>query len=390
MQDLRLLIVDDSAMYRQALKDIVETIPGVQCIGEACNGKEAMDIIASEKPDVVTLDMEMPVMSGMDVIKVVTGKKINTKLIIVSACSQSGAEEAINALKLGAYDFITKPNKLESGGVKNNICRQLTEKLEALSCGLIPAGVANNKTGNKQHPLLTNKAGLGINTMVLMKQKITAPRAVSNLSLSPKAIVMGCSTGGPKALLRLFSGLQRKLEVPIFIVQHMPPMFTNSLAKSINKISAVSVKEAEDGDKPLPNHAYIAPGGRQMKLVQGDFGIEIKITDEEPDNYCKPSVDYFFSSVAEVYKSGSLGIILSGMGSDGSVGLRKMKHYGVRVLGQDEESCIVYGMPRVAQEEGLVDQQVGIERMAYAIENALMPSERNKMFMLSTEKISAR
>jgi len=379
MMNLRLLIVDDSAMYRQALKGIVAAIPGVQCIGEACDGKEAMEKIISEKPDVVTLDMEMPVMSGMDVIKAVTSKKLNTKLIIVSACSQSGAEVAISALKLGAYDFITKPNRLGGGGAKENIRRQLEEKLEALNCGFSSAlrkpVETTSDAESSCRPSPVNKISIPLKKPVLTGAQTTIPSSAPNLGFPPKAVVMGCSTGGPKALLKLFSGLQSQLDVPIFIVQHMPPMFTQTLAKSIDEISAVSVKEAEDGDKPLPNHAYIAPGGRQMKLVQGDSGIEIKITDEEPENFCKPSVDYFFSSVAEIYESRALGVILSGMGSDGSDGLRKMKRHGVTVLGQDEESCVVYGMPRVAHEEGLVDQQVGIDQMALAIEDALMSSK---------------
>ena len=379
MMSLRLLIVDDSAMYRQALKNIVAAIPGVQCIGGACDGKEAIEKIISEKPDVVTLDMEMPVMSGMDVIKAVTSKKLNTKLIIVSACSQSGAEVAISALKLGAYDFITKPNRLGGGGAKEDIRRQLEEKLEALNGGFSSAlrkpveATSNTKISFRPQP--GNKISIPLKKPVLTRAQTRLPSSVSNRGLSPKAIVMGCSTGGPKALLKLFSGLRSQLDVPIFIVQHMPPMFTQTLAKSIDEISSVSVKEAEDGDKPLPNHAYIAPGGRQMKLVQGGSGIEIKITDEEPENFCKPSVDYFFSSVAEIYESRALGVILSGMGSDGREGLRKMKSHGVTVLGQDEESCVVYGMPRVAQEEGLVDQQVGIDQMALAIEDALISSK---------------
>ena len=380
MEDVRLLVVDDSMMYRQVLKSIVQAIPGVRCIGEACDGKEAMKKIISEKPDVVTLDMEMPVMSGMDVIKEVTAKKINTKLIIVSACSQSGAEVAIRALKLGAYDFITKPNRLGGGGAKENIRRQLKEKLESLNCGfrsgLTKSTQATGNTNDEYRSQPANKIPISFKKPVLPGSKTTRPPLVSKLGLPPKVIVMGCSTGGPKALLKLFSGLRTLLDVPIFIVQHMPPMFTQTLAKSIDEISTVSVKEAEDGDKPLANHAYIAPGGRQMKLVNGDLGIEIKITDDEPENFCKPSVDYFFSSVAEVYESHALGVILSGMGSDGSEGLRKMKRHGVTVLGQDKESCVVYGMPRVAQEEGLVDQQVGIDQMASAIEEALMSAKR--------------
>jgi len=373
MAELRLLVVDDSTMYRQALKGIVETIPGVKCIGQACDGKEAIEKIVSEKPDVVTLDMEMPVMSGMDVIKAVTAKHLSTQLIIVSACSQSGAKVAINALKLGAYDFITKPNRLAGGGAKEDIRQQLIEKLEALhggtNKGIKRPAEAIDTTKNSRRPITIGKSPTTAKKLV--EPKFVTPLSPSSRRLAPKAIAMGCSTGGPKALLKLFSGLNYELDVPIFIVQHMPPMFTQTLAKSIDEIGTVSVKEAEDGDKPLPNHAYIAPGGRQMKLIRGDGGVEIKITDDAPENFCKPSVDYFFNSVAEIYEARALGVILSGMGSDGSEGLKKMKRHGVTVLGQDEESCVVYGMPRVAQEAGLVDKQVSIEDMASAIEDVI-------------------
>ena len=369
---LRLLIVDDSAVYRQALQNIVATIPGVICIGQACDGKEAIDMIITDKPDVVTLDMEMPVMSGVEVIKAVTAKKLQTTLIIVSACSQSGAEVAINALKLGAYDFITKPNRLGRSGAKEDLRRQLIEKLDTLKCG---NSRVFRSARSQSAPVVTTVV-TPVKKQDILKGQAIAPLSVTNLGIALKAVVMGCSTGGPKALLKLFSGLQSPLDVPIFVVQHMPPMFTKTLAVSIDEMTTVSVKEAEDGDKPQANHAYIAPGGRQMKLVQGSAGIEIKITDDEPENFCKPSVDYFFSSVAEVYESRALGVILSGMGGDGCAGLRKMKHCGATVLGQDEASCVVYGMPRVAQEAGLVDQQITIDNMAAAIEGFLMTVTR--------------
>ncbi len=372
---LRLLVVDDSAMYRQALKGIVETIPGIQCVGVACDGKEALEKIISEKPDVVTLDMEMPVMCGMDVIKSVMAKKINTKLIIVSACSQSGAKVAINALRLGAYDFITKPDRLGYGGAKEDIRRQLVQKLEVMGIAFKEPltktlKIKDNPTSRQRNHELGSTA-ISVEKPVFTKVSTPVPSSIYDKALLPKAIVMGSSTGGPNALLKLFSGLQTPLEIPVFIVQHMPPMFTQTLAKSIDEISAVSVKEAEDGEKPLPNVAYIAPGGRQMKLVQGSAGLEIKITDDKSDNFCKPSVDYFFASAAELYESRVLGVILSGMGSDGCEGLRVMKNHGVTVFGQSEESCVVYGMPKVAYEAGLVDKQLSIDQMASAIEGVL-------------------
>ncbi len=378
MTDLRVLVVDDSAMYRLVIKGIIETIPDAKYIGRACDGQEALERIATEKPDVVTLDMEMPIMSGIDVIKAVTERNLNTKLIIVSSCSKAGAEAAINALELGAYDFITKPDKLCGSEAIEDIRQQLVKKFKILQRKYKLAVSHPEKSidvvNGKQEVIAFENSSLPRKRIVA--EKIVAPRSVppSRLALAPRAIVVGCSTGGPKALLKLFSGLRCELGVPIFIVQHMPPIFTQTLAKSINDISSISVKEAEDGDKALPNHAYVAPGGRQMKLVHGRGGVEIRITDDESDNFCKPSVDYFFKSVAEIYKERALGIILSGMGSDGSEGLKKMKEHGVTVFGQDKGSCVVYGMPRVAQEAGLVDKELSIENMASAIEDVIKSS----------------
>ena len=362
MTKLKLLVVDDSAMYRQALQNIIKKIPGVECIGTASNGEEAMRKIIADKPDVVTLDMEMPIMSGMEVIEAVTEQKIDTKLVIVSACSQSGAEKAIMALKLGAYDFITKPDRIGGGSASDDISRQLSEKIQALRI--------STAAPSRPVPSALNQSR---NNAALAPRVSPDPfKAASPILVRPKVIVVGCSTGGPKALLKLFAGLKGALDIPIFVVQHMPPLFTQTLASSINDVTSVTVKEAEDGEKPLPNYAYIAPGGRQMKLIIVDGDIEIKITDDQPTNFCKPSVDYFFSSVADVYGSRTLAVILSGMGSDGTEGLKKIKqNSGVRVLGQDEASSVVYGMPRVAMEAGVVDQQWDIADMPAAIESVI-------------------
>ena len=186
-----------------------------------------------------------------------------------------------------------------------------------------------------------------------------------------KAIVLGASTGGPKALVQLFSSLSGSLGVPVFIVQHMPILFTETFAKSLDEVTSMVVKEAQSGDEPRANCVYVAPGGRQMKLIRQGSSLQIQITDEEPVNFCKPSADYFMNSVADLYGASALGVILSGMGEDGSIGLRKMKQRGSIVLGQDEETCVVYGMPRAAYEAGLVDKQVSIGEMAGAIRDVL-------------------
>ena len=280
-----------------------------------------------------------------------------------------------------------RPVRLGGGGAKDDISQQLKTKLKSLECGLRPPiAESGAESGPELGPTRGKACREGsaqqVNQLAgpVKKSASPEPKAITSATickrgLAPKAIVIGCSTGGPKALLKVFSALQGQLDVPVFIVQHMPPVFTRTLAQCIDEVSLVSVKEAEDGEIPLANYAYIAPGGRQMKLIQEKSGIKIKITDDETSNFCKPSVDYFFSSVAEIYGSRALGVILSGMGHDGREGLRKMKCQGVTVLGQDKESCVVYGMPRAAQEAGLVDQQVGIDQMASAIERLLKPAK---------------
>lgn len=360
MSQLKVLVVDDSSMYRQILSDIVGTIPELTCIGSACNGRDAMAQILRTKPDFVTLDIEMPIMDGMEVMRALKAEKISTKILLVSAHSLAGAELTIQALELGAYDFITKPLNLRGGSARAEIRQQLEAKLLGTEPGSRVA--------------LTEKS-----VVARAARRVAVPQTEIKALLRPQAIVIGASTGGPKALMTLFEKLPGQLGLPIFIVQHMPPLFTKTLADSLNRISQLTVTEAIDGDIPVPDHVYMAPGGRQMKLVSAGGGVRLSITDDEVESSFRPSVNHFFASVASIYKDRAVGIILSGMGSDGTLGLAQMKSHGAIIFGQNEGTCVVYGMPRAAQEAGVVDAEIDINDMSAAIEKLIRPSGSIKM-----------
>lgn len=354
MEPLKVLVVDDSSMYRQILSEIVNSIPELNCVGAACNGREALTQIERIKPDVVTLDIEMPVMTGMEVIEALKLQGTSAKILLLSAHSQAGAELTVQALALGAFDFITKPENLRGGNAREQISDQLRSKLLGVRWSKDNSQKTCAETQNRTKP-----------------EPLVKPFA--RPTLRPQAVVIGSSTGGPKALLRFFEQLPGDLGVSLFVVQHMPALFTKSFAESLNQIAKLTVKEAENDEPVVSNCVYLAPGGKQMALTKTPKGMYIRVDDAESDNGIKPSVDYFFSSVADAYRERAVGVILSGMGCDGTEGLRKMKAKGALVLGQNEESCVVYGMPRAAKEAGLVDSELALNELPAAIETLLRP-----------------
>ncbi len=355
MSKLKVLIVDDTIVYRKIIGDALATIPGVEVVGTAHNGKIGLSKINTLKPDVITLDIEMPEMSGIQVLEALKNQPNPPKTIMLSSLTQEGSAMTIKALELGAFDFIPKP---EDGMMAENLAK-VTE-------AIVPV----IKTLKRQFEISRT---LGRGPRVATKPvQAPAPKKVSPIkstrlpSSKSEIVGIGISTGGPNALSQMIPMLPGNLNVPILIVQHMPPMFTASLAASLDKKSDLSVKEAEDGEKIFPGTVYIAPGGKQMKIVADADGIsrKIKITDDPPENSCKPAVDYLFRSIAQHYVGRSTGVIMTGMGSDGTKGLIKMKEDGSIVIAQDEPSCTVYGMPKEPIESGLADVVAPLSRIA--------------------------
>lgn len=354
---LRILIVDDTVVYRKIVSDVLADLPGVEIVGTAHNGKAALFKVKTLKPDLLTLDIEMPEINGLEVLQEIKKSAPQVGAIMLSTLTQQGGSMTMRALELGAFDFIPKPQSGTMAENKEAVKAALAPMLQAFARSyLIKSALAKpgfTARENKVSYSSPGRATLAIRT-----------------NTGPSSIVgIGISTGGPNALAQMLPRIPADVGVPFVIVQHMPPMFTQSLAKSLNAKCAIEVHEAQDGDVLKPNVAYIAPGGKQMKIVAGADGKQrvLKITEDPPENSCRPSVDYLFRSIAEHYIGRATGVIMTGMGSDGTNGLKLMKNNGAVIIAQDEPSCVVFGMPKEPIEMGIVDVIAPLDRIAEEI-----------------------
>jgi two-component system chemotaxis response regulator CheB len=358
--NLRVLVVDDTIVYRAILSDVLSEVAGVEVVGTAANGKIALSRIKSLKPDLLTLDIEMPEMNGLEVLEAIRKESLDAGAIMLSSLTVKGGEMTLRALELGAFDFITKPECVSAG-----------ESMATIKKSLIPLLQAYARKKEIRSILRGMPAPSGENKVrkeSLNEEMTSVVRRMGSLShrIKSEVVAIGVSTGGPNALGRMLPDLPRDINVPVLIVQHMPPLFTHSLAQSLDAKCAIRVKEGEDGEPVQSNTAYIAPGGRQMKVVLGADGGRklIRVTDDPPENNCKPSVDYLFRSVSHHYLGRATGVILTGMGNDGTLGLKLMKRNGAISIAQDEASCVVFGMPKEAIEANVVDIVAPLDRIA--------------------------
>jgi len=365
---IKVLVVDDTIVYRKAVSDILAEMPGVEVVGVAHNGKIAVSKIQTLKPDLLTLDIEMPEMNGIEVLQHLQQHAPQVSAIMVSTLTSEGGDMTMRALELGAYDFILKPSATNINDSKQQLRLLLAPLIKAFQTGRTTVGSlqAGAKSGG-----MVRRTGAGpmsarpLAGAPVAGGKIPAP-ATGRRQGKSEIVTIGISTGGPNALARMMPMLPGDLGVPIVIVQHMPPVFTKSLANSLNAKCALTVKEAQDGEALQANVAYIAPGGKQMKLVASTDGSNrlIKITNDPPENSCKPSADYLFRSVADYYVGRTTAVIMTGMGSDGTKGLKILKQKGALIIGQNEESCVVYGMPKAPAELGLTDVVTPLDKIA--------------------------
>ena len=353
MNTIKALVVDDTIVYRKIVGDALKQMPGIEVVGTANNGKIALSKIKTLKPDLMTLDIEMPEMNGIELLQELQHMDNPPLVIMVSTLTHQGGELTLKALGLGAFDVLPKP---EEGKMAENMLK-VKKTLEP-----IVRHVRRHKFGIIDAPARPKPA---VPATARAREPKGAPRPAGIRSKS-EIIGIGISTGGPNALTKMIPMLPKDLKVPVLIVQHMPPVFTASLANSLNKKSALEVLEAKDGDAIKPGTVFIAPGGKQMKIVAGADGLtrKIKITDDPPENSCKPSADYLFRSIAQHYIGRSTGVIMTGMGSDGSKGLVQMKNNGSVIIAQDEKTCTVYGMPKEPTESGIVDVIAPLEKIA--------------------------
>ncbi|HET7812819.1 MAG TPA: chemotaxis response regulator protein-glutamate methylesterase [Candidatus Baltobacteraceae bacterium] len=339
------LVVDDSAFMRRAITKMLEGEQDIVVCGTARNGEEAIQKAAQLKPDVVTMDVEMPGMGGLEAVREIS-RVCDIPIIMVSALTREGAQTTFLALEAGAVDFIPKPDAAYVN--ISDVARDLVSKVR----------VFGRRAVRPKRPE--------------MRAKVTLPPLSEAPPVREKRGVFSClaigtSTGGPVALSRIVPQLPAGFPHPIVIVQHMPPGFTRPLAERLDASSRVNVREAEEGMVLRPGHAIVAPAGRQLRLRRSGDEVSVLLSADDGHSLHVPSVDVMMASVAEAYGSGTLAAILTGMGQDGVVGLRQVKDRGGFVIGQDAASSVVYGMPRAAAQAGLVDRVLPLEQIAGAI-----------------------
>jgi two-component system, chemotaxis family, protein-glutamate methylesterase/glutaminase len=330
-EPIRVLIVDDSAFMRNALARRIGSDPRFEIAGTASNGQEGVDKVLALKPDVMTLDVEMPVLNGLDALKQIVARSA-TKVIMVSAVTETGAKITLDALAIGAFDFIPKSQRADL----------IHEKLFAAARAKA-APFAYRKVCNAAAPAIPSRQPL--------------------MSFRPKCVVIGSSTGGPQALQHIMGQLTNRMPFPVFVAQHMPKPFTGAMARRLNDMCAPNVKEASDGEEPLRGTVYIAPGGLHMRICDG----LIRIAADENESFYRPSVDILAASVLKTYGKHVLAIMLTGLGNDGTREFANLRAAGAMTIAQDEASCAVFGMPRSLIEANAAIEVLPLDRIGFRI-----------------------
>jgi two-component system, chemotaxis family, protein-glutamate methylesterase/glutaminase len=371
----RVLVVDDAVLFRRVVSEALSGIPGVEVVGSASNGKLALSRIASLAPDLMTLDIEMPEMNGIEVLEAMKAAGSKLGIIVLSSQTKKGSALTVRALELGAFDFVTKP---EGGTPEANLDllrQQMLPMLRAFErrkeirniLSAAPEPIKSLEAIKSPDPIKGNEAAAAVSSSS-NSDAASRPKRRG----APSILLIGVSTGGPAALAELLPALPADLAAPVFIAQHMPPLFTEALASSLDSKSKLTVREAADGELAQRGCVYIAPGGRHMRLCPAEAGqIKIQITDDAPEHNCRPSVDYLFRSAALHFPGRSIAVILTGMGSDGALGLKMLKRGGCYSIAQDEASCVVFGMPREAIATGAVDLVSPLAKIPAAVLRAV-------------------
>ena len=363
---MRVLVADDAVLFRRLLSEVLASIPGVEVVGSASNGKIAIQKVRELKPDLLTLDIEMPEMDGLAVLDALPENgQPKVAVIVVSALSRRGGDMTMRALHKGAFDFITKPEAATPELGREALLRELTPRVRALAHRLDVRDILRGGSSRTKAEVPAPSAAADrVQPESSLGSIATRMQRLSDHA-KPEMILIGVSTGGPAALAQLLPAIPGDIGVPILVVQHMPPIFTKSLADNLAPKCAVQVREAIHGEFPKPNTVYIAPGGRQMRLGNGPENQPVlELTDDPPENNCRPAVDYLFRSAANRFPGRAMAVILTGMGSDGTIGLRLLKRHGCFVIAQDEASCIVYGMPKAAVDAGVADAVLPLHSIA--------------------------
>ncbi len=348
---MKVLIVDDSVTFRSQIKSVLSAVEGIEVVGIAADGKIAIEKMQNIDVELVTLDLEMPKMNGLETIRELKRIMHKARIIVFAAESDSGASLALEALRMGADDFVAKP-----------VSRSLEESLDKIGQDLVPK-------------ILQFRKAMNLNPLPQEPWEPETPIVQKKIKIAdfvPKVVVIGSSTGGPNALEHIFKELRPPIFKPVIIVQHMPPVFTDLLAKRIQALSGIPTMEVKQWTPLLPSKIYVAPGNYHLRLFQKNENEIFLRLDQSPlRNNVRPAVDSLFESAAEIFGPHVLSLILTGMGEDGLVGARAIKAAGGAVLIQDKETSVVFGMPGAIYNAGIYDEMAPLESIGNTLKKAL-------------------
>lgn len=373
------LVVDDSIFMRKIITDLISEDPQFRVVATAKNGKEAVELVKKHKPHAVTMDIEMPEMNGLDALKAIMSEQ-PTPVIMLSSLTQEGARETITALERGAVDFVGKP----SGSISLDLHKVKTALIEKLHIAVKTNVSKFARPWSAPNRFTSAAADKKVDAQAAAPKQAKRPDADSGASINARLmtpaptgvqqlVAIGTSTGGPRALHQVISGIPAHFAAPIVIVQHMPPNFTKSLAQRLHSVSDITVVEAEDGMNLHNGTAYVAPGGFHMMVARNGPGMyKIHLSKDDPRNGHRPSVDVLFESLLPLKELKRHIVLMTGMGSDGAKGMRALKQAGaVTTIAESEETCIVYGMPRAAVELQCVTHILPQQEIAHQLSQAV-------------------
>lgn len=374
VQKVSVMVVDDSALMRKMISDMINMEDDMEVIAIARNGEDLLEKLKKQVPDVITLDIEMPKMNGIEALKKIMELKIPTKVIMISSLAQDGAEETMECLENGAIDFVPKPSGSISLNI--NVVREiLVSKIRGIRFVRNASSISNTKDVDIKEG--KTREIHRVSQVLKIRERDSRPKVIRNKEIGNKkisAIVMGASTGGPKALFNVITNLPEKLGVPILVVQHMPEGFTKAFAERLDKFSNVKVVEAREGMSIEKDVVYIAPGGKHMEISRNKT-ITLNL---EPQMWgVRPAVDKLFISGAKVYGENLLGIILTGMGRDGADGIIEVKKAGGATISEDESTCIIFGMPKAAYDTNMIDEVIPLYDISKRIANIVLGDVKN-------------
>ncbi|TFV47220.1 chemotaxis response regulator protein-glutamate methylesterase [Blastococcus sp. TF02A-35] len=349
MNPIRVMVVDDSVVVRKIVTDVLSEDPGIEVVGTAVNGKVAVGKLEQLKPDLITMDIEMPEMNGIEAVRAIRGTRSRVPIIMFSTLTERGATATLDALSAGANDYVTKPANVGSVAQSmESVRQQLIPKIKALLGRPVtpPRGAA------------------------APPPRPAAPR--TGPGKKPAVLVIGSSTGGPEALARVLPALPANLPVPVLLAQHMPPVFTRQFAQRLDRLCALRVVEAVDGTPLVPGTVHLAPGDHHLVVrANARAAFTTSLNQSPPENFCRPAVDPLFRSAVAAYDGAVLGVVLTGMGADGRNGCGEIRNAGGTVVVQDQATSVVWGMPGAVTQAGYADEVLPLDRIAEAIQRHL-------------------